>query len=87
MRHLGGVYEGGEECLSACRQEEGASGCEYQARDRTCYIHTGDVATGSGDDGYTCYVLQQTGVYLLWRKSVGCSDCIFVKLGFRIIHI
>ena len=64
VRHLGGVYEGGEDCLSACRQEEGASGCEYQATGK-CYMHTADVATGSGeDDGYTCYVLQQTGGHL-----------------------
>jgi len=43
-----------EECLRACANHQGATGCEFRVG--KCSIHTRNVAGGNGNTGYSCMV-------------------------------
>ena len=57
-----------EDCLTLCKKQKGAKGCEYR-RNGECSYHTNIVASGSGhQDVYTvCWILTKgiTRVYSL----------------------
>ena len=53
-----------EECLRACTNHPGATGCEFHVG--KCSIHTRNVAGGSGKNtGYSCMVFPNKGGMLI----------------------
>jgi len=47
-----------EQCLAACRNHNGATGCELikNQGNQGCYVHTEDVASGSQHSNHICYL-------------------------------
>ena len=63
-RQLKNQYATAEDCLRACRRSltyKEKTGCTYYATGKTCWVHTGDVASGCGSPDNTCFVL---GIYV-----------------------
>ena len=52
-----------DQCLHDCKKTAGATGCEYTTNN--CQVHTQDVAFGSGQSAYQCYVLRDKGLYFV----------------------
>ena len=63
---VSGWYATAEDCLKACwSKKDGATGCEYHTSGSgACYVHTKDVASGSGSKGYNCYVLAKKSIFI-----------------------
>merc|ERR1712042_50007 len=53
-------------CLNACKEISKATGCEFETRTKACYAHTQEVASGSGDEEYICFVFESKG--FKWTK-------------------
>ena len=52
---LGDTFDTADECLTECKKNKKATGCEFSKR-ISCIAHTKDVAAGSRDSGYQCMV-------------------------------
>lgn len=50
-----------EECLLLCRSIAGATGCEaiWDRGNMGCYVHTQEVASGSGDNKHFCWIFSK----------------------------
>jgi len=59
-----------EECLRACRNHQGATGCEFRVGQ--CSIHTRNVGGGNGNTGYSCMVFLNKVEYLL-SQTIGAA--------------
>jgi hypothetical protein len=67
---LANKYATAEGCLKACMKSWSSSGvfhmeatgCEHYAREKSCYVHTREVVSGGGKDGYACFLLKKNGM-------------------------
>ena len=48
-------------CLQLCLAHPGATGCEviWNEDNHGCYLHTSEVALGSGSDNHKCWILSK----------------------------
>ena len=53
-------------CLDMCKQTDGATGCEViwdtqnsDYKSPGCYVHTKEIAMGSGDENQACWVFSK----------------------------
>ena len=48
-------------CLKRCREKSGSTGCEviWNQSNRGCYIHTQEVARGTGVDNHMCWIFSK----------------------------